>query len=48
MPKRSVHFHNPSGTAADTRAANLPLAAFEHFFVGRGFSFRSAEAGPGA
>ncbi|MGX1883962.1 peptidase [Streptomyces sp. NPDC055287] len=42
-----IHFHNPSGTTAATRAANLPLATFERFFAGRGVSFRT-EAGPGA
>ncbi|WP_274557108.1 peptidase [Streptomyces spiramyceticus] len=34
-----VHFHNPSGTTPNTRAANLPLATFERFFAGRGMSF---------
>ncbi|MDF6041805.1 C39 family peptidase [Streptomyces sp. JH14] len=33
-----VHFHNPSGTTAMTRAAELPLADFERFFAGRGVS----------
>ncbi|WP_257002303.1 C39 family peptidase [Streptomyces sp. WZ.A104] len=33
-----VHFHNPSGTDAGTRAAVLPLAEFERFFAGRGVS----------
>ncbi|WP_329212201.1 C39 family peptidase [Streptomyces sp. NBC_00683] len=33
-----VHFHNPSGTTADTRAAELPLPVFERFFAGRGVS----------
>ncbi|MEU1366017.1 peptidase [Streptomyces sp. NPDC005803] len=37
-----VHFHNPSGTTAATRAADLPLAAFERFFAGRGVSLRAA------
>ncbi|MCX4822319.1 peptidase [Streptomyces sp. NBC_01142] len=34
-----VHFHNPSGTTAETRAADLPLAGFARFFAGRGVSF---------
>jgi hypothetical protein len=33
-----VHFHNPSGTDAGTRAAVLPLTEFERFFAGRGVS----------
>ncbi|MFJ3702237.1 MULTISPECIES: peptidase [Streptomyces] len=33
-----VHFHNPSGTSAATRAAGLPLPVFERFFAGRGVS----------
>ncbi|MFH9761057.1 C39 family peptidase [Streptomyces anulatus] len=33
-----VHFHNPSGTDAGTRAAVLPTAEFERFFAGRGVS----------
>lgn len=33
-----VHFHNPSGTSPDTRAAELPLPVFERFFAGRGVS----------
>lgn len=37
-----VHFHNPSGTTAGTRAAELPLAEFERFFAGRGVSLRAA------
>lgn len=37
-----VHFHNPSGTTAGTRAAELPLADFERFFAGRGVSLRAA------
>ncbi|WLQ47679.1 peptidase [Streptomyces poriferorum] len=36
-----VHFHNPSGTSAATRAAELPPAAFERFFAGRGVSLRA-------
>lgn len=36
-----VHFHNPSGTTAGTRAADLPLPVFERFFAGRGVSLRS-------
>ncbi|WP_434588492.1 hypothetical protein [Streptomyces sp. A5-4] len=52
-----VHFHNPSGTAPLSRAADLPLATFERFFAGRGVSFAgprehtahlAKEAGPGA
>ncbi|MFD9747235.1 hypothetical protein ACFWX5_27365 [[Kitasatospora] papulosa] len=31
-----VHLHNPSGTTATTRAADLPLPVFERFFAGRG------------
>lgn len=31
-----VHFHNPSGTTAATRAADLPVPVFERFFAGRG------------
>ncbi|MEU1124792.1 peptidase [Streptomyces sp. NPDC005899] len=43
-----VHFHNPSGTTAATRAATLPLTAFEPFFAGRGVSLpRVAERNPG-
>ncbi|MFI6643645.1 peptidase [Streptomyces sp. NPDC050504] len=34
----TVHFHNPSGTTADTRAADLPLADFGRYFAGRGVS----------
>ncbi|MBT2397745.1 peptidase [Streptomyces sp. ISL-100] len=52
---KGIHFHNPSGTTAATRAANLPLTTFERFFAGRGMSFgtqrereRQMEAGPGA
>ncbi|MFF2408540.1 peptidase [Streptomyces sp. NPDC058092] len=33
-----VHFHNPSGTTAGTRAAELALPDFERFFAGRGVS----------
>ncbi len=43
-----IHFHNPSGTTAGTRAADLPLTTFVRFFAGRGVSFQNAEAGPGA
>ncbi|MDJ0461713.1 hypothetical protein [Streptomyces sp. H27-C3] len=52
-----VHFHKPSGTTPDSRAANLPLGAFERFFAGRGVSLAgprkhtahvTKEAGPGA
>ncbi|MGA4838810.1 C39 family peptidase [Streptomyces sp. G45] len=35
-----LHFHNPSGIDAPTRAAALPLAEFEPFFAGRGVSLR--------
>ncbi|MFB7914907.1 peptidase [Streptomyces sp. NPDC056061] len=34
-----VHFHNPSGTTAGTRAADLALSEFEPFFAGRGVSW---------
>ncbi|MFD6277505.1 peptidase [Streptomyces sp. NPDC060209] len=41
-----VHFHNPSGTTATTRAADLPSAVFERFFAGRGVSLPGgAQAG---
>jgi hypothetical protein len=33
-----VHFHNPSGTTAGTRAAHLAMPVFERFFAGRGVS----------
>ncbi|MFJ5722745.1 peptidase [Streptomyces sp. NPDC093149] len=33
-----VHFHNPSGTTAGTRAGELALPDFEGFFAGRGVS----------
>ncbi|MFD7528484.1 peptidase [Streptomyces sp. NPDC059849] len=33
-----VHFHNPSGTTARTRVAELALPDFERFFAGRGVS----------
>ncbi|PWS46823.1 hypothetical protein DLE01_33200 [Streptomyces sp. FT05W] len=33
-----VHLHNPSGTTATTRAADLPLPVFERFLAGRGVS----------
>ncbi|MFF3952568.1 peptidase [Streptomyces sp. NPDC001890] len=33
-----VHFHNPSGTTAKTRTAELALPDFERFFAGRGVS----------
>ncbi|MFD4693157.1 peptidase [Streptomyces sp. NPDC058463] len=39
-----VHFHNPSGTTADTRAAELPLPVFERFFAGRGVSLPGVTA----
>ncbi|MFJ6853186.1 peptidase [Streptomyces sp. NPDC091271] len=39
-----VHFHNPSGTSAATRAAGLPLPVFERFFAGRGVSLPGAAA----
>ncbi|MET8325582.1 C39 family peptidase [Streptomyces sp. NPDC005181] len=42
-----VHFHNPSGTTATTRAADLPLTDFEQFFAGRGVSLTDrAQQGP--
>jgi len=37
-----VHFHNPSGTTAATRAADLPLPVFERFFAGRGVCLPAA------
>ncbi|MGW2083708.1 peptidase [Streptomyces sp. NPDC001880] len=49
-----VHFHNPSGTTARTRAAELALPDFERFFAGRGVSLPASRAssgtgaGPGA
>nr|WP_202520962.1 peptidase [Streptomyces sp. SID5614] len=39
-----VHFHNPSGTDAGTRAAVLPLTEFGRFFAGRGVSLGAAAA----
>lgn len=39
-----VHFHNPSGTTATTRAAGLALPVFERFFAGRGVSLPGAPA----
>lgn len=33
-----LHFHNPSGIDARTRAAELSLSQFEPFFAGRGVS----------
>ncbi|MGC5346047.1 peptidase [Streptomyces sp. AM 4-1-1] len=43
-----VHFHNPSGTTAGTRAAELPLPLFDRFFAGRGVSWtRAAVRGRG-
>ncbi|MDQ0796970.1 peptidase [Streptomyces sp. B1I3] len=39
---KGVHFHNPSGTTAATRAATLPLPVFERFFAGRGVSLSRA------
>lgn len=42
-----IHFHNPSGTTATTRAAELPLPDFERFFAGRGVSLAGdARQGP--
>ncbi|SDJ59334.1 peptidase [Streptomyces indicus] len=32
------HFHNPSGTDAATRTAELPVEVFEPYFAGRGMS----------
>ncbi|MFJ9677510.1 peptidase [Streptomyces sp. NPDC101194] len=52
-----VHFHNPSGTTAGTRTAELALPEFERFFAGRGVSLPmegvsgtpvETGAGPGA
>lgn len=49
-----VHFHNPSGTTAGTRVADLPLPGFERFFARRGVSLPASGAlsgtgaGPGA
>lgn len=43
-----VHFHNPSGTSADTRAAELPLTVFERFFAGRGVSLPGGASGRAA
>ncbi|MFF5896541.1 peptidase [Streptomyces argenteolus] len=37
-----VHFHNPSGTTAKTRAATLPVPVLECFFAGRGVSLPGA------
>lgn len=37
-----LHFHNPSGTTAATRAADLSPADFEPFFAGRGVSLGAA------
>ncbi|MFI7337326.1 peptidase [Streptomyces sp. NPDC050085] len=34
------HFHNPSGTDAATRTADLPVERFAEFFAGRGMSLR--------
>ncbi|MEU8704573.1 peptidase [Streptomyces sp. NPDC048565] len=39
-----VHFHNPSGTTAATRAACVPLPVFERFFAGRGVSLPGSTA----
>ncbi|MGW0789263.1 peptidase [Streptomyces sp. NPDC002911] len=39
-----VHLHNPSGTTAITRAADLPLPDFERFFAGRGVCLPGAPA----
>ncbi|MFB6813788.1 peptidase [Streptomyces sp. NPDC056347] len=41
-----VHFHNPSGTTARTRAAELSLSDFERFFAGRGVSLAMSGARP--
>lgn len=41
-----VHFHNPSGITAGTRAADLPLSDFERFFAGRGVSLGVRDAAP--
>ncbi|WP_031081870.1 peptidase [Streptomyces sp. NRRL WC-3549] len=42
---QGVHFHNPSGTTADTRTAELPLPVFERFFAGRGVSLPGGASG---
>lgn len=39
-----VHVHNPSGTTATTRTADLPLPVFERFFAGRGVSLPGVPA----
>lgn len=41
-----VHFHNPSGITASTRAAELPLAEFARFFAGRGVSLSARSDAP--
>ncbi|MFF3728794.1 peptidase [Streptomyces sp. NPDC002476] len=41
-----VHFHNPSGTTAGTRAADLSLPGFERFFAGRGVSLAARDTPP--
>ncbi|MEV8453565.1 peptidase [Streptomyces sp. NPDC052095] len=43
---RGVHFHNPSGTTAGTRTAELTLAGFARFFAGRGVSMEMESARP--
>ncbi|MBO1331299.1 peptidase [Streptomyces sp. VRA16 Mangrove soil] len=43
-----LHFHNPSGTDAASRTADLPAARFAEFFAGRGMSLAvPAEAATG-
>ncbi|MFC8229246.1 peptidase [Streptomyces sp. NPDC057287] len=41
-----VHFHNPSGTSAATRTADLPVPVFERFFAARGVSMPLIPATP--
>ncbi|NGO78066.1 peptidase [Streptomyces sp. YC504] len=41
---RGFHFHNPSGTDAATRMAQLPVERFEDYFAGRGMSLRAPSA----
>ncbi|MFI7383754.1 peptidase [Streptomyces sp. NPDC049813] len=37
-----LHFHNPSGTDASTRTAELPVRRFGAYFAGRGLSLAPA------
>lgn len=39
-----LHFHNPSGTDAGTRAAELPVAELERFFAGGASRWRDPPA----